>query len=437
MLEQRLLDAHQLLESERYDEGLAAVEAILEDYPNHSGALNMAGFCWLELGKDATAFQFFQRALQTQPDNKYVLVNSGRALHELGKYREALAFFLKAAEIDPGYAMAYSNAAASLVQMSKWEDGRKAAELALECDPDDMNSRMNLANCYIAMGELEKGWESFELSLGSKFRREWAYGDEERWNGEKGKTIVIYGEQGLGDEIYFMESANHAIGDSKKVYVDCDPKLEGLFKRSFPNAEVHGTRRDDAVEWLEGVEIEARCAMGSLSKFYRNNKESYPREPYLVACPERRKMWRALFDSYKKPVVGICSVGGTKKNNQSGRTVSDEKFKSLVERYPDVVFVSLDYKGSDPGFCKAFPFAARSSDYDDTAALIAELDCVVGICTTAMHCADALGTPAITLVPDEHNWKFSGAIPYMKTSTVIHQNGRDWADVLKEIRLDI
>lgn len=436
MLEQRLVDAHTLVTGEAYEQALPALESILEDEPNHSGTLNMLGYCWLELGREATAFQFFQRALQTQPDNRFVLVNAGRALHEMGKYQEAIGYYLKAAKIDPGYTMAYANAAASLVQLSRWDDGKKAAELALECDPDDLNSRANLANCYLALGELEKGWQAMELSLGGKYRKEWAYGDEPRWDGGKDKTIVIYGEQGLGDEMYFMESANDAIRDSKKVIIDCDPKLEGLFRRSFPDAEVHGTRREESVTWLEGVDIDARCAMGSLPMFYRNKQEDFTLKPYLTADPERRKMWRALFDSYGKPVIGVCLAAGTKKNNAVGRTLSPEDFDSLRARY-DAVWVSLEYRGDDPEWAKSFPFAARSSDYDDTAALIAELDCVVGICTTAMHCADALGVKAVTLVPDEHTWKFSGGIPTVPTSQFVFKQGRPWAEVIEGISLDL
>lgn len=435
MLENRLIEAHQLVENQAYAEALTALEAIIEDYPNHSGALNMIGFCWLELGKDATAFQFFQRALQTQPENKYVLVNAGRALHELGRYQEAITYYLKAASIDPSYTMAYSNAAASLVQLSQWEDGKKAAELALECDPEDLNSRANVSNCYLALGDLKRGWKAMELSLGGKYRREWSYGDEPRWDGSKDKSIVIYGEQGLGDEIYFMESANDAIRDSKKVYIDCDPKLEGLFRRSFPDAEVHGTRRDETVEWLADAQIDARCAMGSLPTFYRNKKEDFSLKPYLVADPDRRKMWRALFASYGKPVIGVCLSGGTKKNNQAGRTISQEDFDALRAKH-DAIWVSLEYRGDDPDWCKSFKFATRSNDYDDTAALIAELDCVVGICTTAQHCADALGVRSVVLIPDEHNWKFAGGVPTVPTSSVVHQRGRAWSEVIGGISLD-
>jgi len=319
--------------------------------------------------------------------------------------------------------------------MSRWGEGIQCAQLALECDPDEKNAQMNLAACYLGSGELGKGWDAMELSLGGKFRKEWQYGDEPRWNGDKGKTVVVYGEQGLGDEIYFCEAINDASKDAQ-IIIDCDPKLEGLFRRSFPECEVYGTRRDSEVSWLEGKQIDARCSMASLQKFYRRTVSDYKNRPYLVADPDRRKMWRALFDSWGKKVVGLCSISGTKRNNEAGRTITEDDWQPMIETH-DAIFVSLDYKGEAPFFAKDYPFATRSADYDDTAALIAELDCVVGVCTTAMHCADALGVPTYTLVPRWHNFKFGGAIPYFPTQTVIHQGHKEWKDVIKGIHLDV
>jgi hypothetical protein len=143
-----------------------------------------------------------------------------------------------------------------------------------------------------------------------------------------------------------------------------------------------------------------------------------------------------LFDSWGKPVVGVCSISGTKRNNQAGRTITEDDWKPLVESH-DAVYVSLDYKGDDPGFCKSYHFATRSNNYDDTAALIAELDCVVGVCTTAIHCADALGVPTYVLVPDRHNFKFAGGIPFYPTQTLCHQNNKTWEECIRRIHLDL
>lgn len=436
MLEQKLIAAKELVETEQFTEALTLLEEILLEDNNNAAALNMMGFAWLSVDREATALTLFRAAHGLEPNNPYILLNLGRAYHEMGKHSEALKYFLRAAEIKPDYELAYANGAAALVQMSNWADGKKCCEMALECDPKEPNSLMNIANCELGLGNLKDGWAYMERSLGSKYRKEWAYGDEPRWDGTAGQTIAVYGEQGLGDEIYFCESLPDAIRVCKEVHVDCDPRLARLFQRSFPDAIVHGTRRDESVEWLAGLTIDGRCAMGSLPKFFRQSKEAYPRKPYLVADPEKSLMWRALFDSYKKPVIGICTRSGTKKNNEVGRTLSSSDFDALRAKY-DAVFVSLDYKGEDMPWAKSFQFATRSDDYDDTAALVSQLDAVVSVCTTATHLSEALGVPTRVLVPRFHNFKFAGGIPPIEGTEYVHQGDKTWAETVAGVTLDL
>ena len=236
------LAIHELVEAQDYESAMPLIYSVLEEYPDDGATLHFLGYIWLMTGKEAFAYQMFRRALQEAPNNKAVWCSLGRACHEMGKYDQAMMAFMKSASIDPNYALAYSNSAATLIQMSDWDRAKQSCELAIENDPNDLNAYLNLAHCYLAKGEWEKGWIEWEKSLGSRFRKEWSYGNEKRWNGEKVDKLIIYGEQGLGDEIFYGTCINKAIEAVGKVYIDCDPKLEGLFKRSFPKAEVYGTR---------------------------------------------------------------------------------------------------------------------------------------------------------------------------------------------------
>lgn len=430
-----LLAIKELVETEQFDVAMPLIYGLLEDDPNDVLALNFLGYIYLVSGKDALAYYTFSHASNIAPNNKAVMANFGKAAHELGRFEEAIKHFLEAARLDPNYAMAYANASASLVQMSQWDDAEKAALLALECDPKEINATMNLAHVYFAKGEWKKAWQHFGLSLGSKFRKEYGYADETRWNGEKNKAVVIYGEQGLGDEVMYASMIPDAIKDSKHIIIDCDAKLEGLFKRSFPKAQVHGTRRENHPEWLREAKIDHRCAMGGLGSFYRNSDADFSGEPYLVADAERRTMWRALFDSYKKPVIGITSHGGMKKNNEAGRTLAYEDLRELLNdtRYE---FVSLDYKeGIEHKRLHKFPFATQSADYDDTAALIAECDLVLGVNTTAHHVAGALGVKTVTLVPKYHWCRYARDFTWYKSQQLIKQGARTWKEVVKSLNL--
>jgi len=433
-LQQIQLAIHDLIQKEDYENAYPLINTVLEIYPNDAATLNFLGYIWLMGDKPAFAYQLFRRALQEQPGNKALWTSLGRACHELDMFDEAIKYFLKSAELDPTYALAYANGAASLVQLSRWEDAEKSAKMALECDPNELHAQLNLAHSYLAKGEWDKGWNEWNKSLGGKFRKELTYGDEPRWDGSSGKDLIIYGEQGLGDEIFYASCIPDAIKISKKVYIDCDERLETLFRRSFPTAEVHGTRKEQSVEWLDGVTFDARVAIGGLPQFFRHTNKDFPGTPYLVADKDKRIMWRALFDSWGKTVIGITTKGGTFRTNAKGRNLTQDDIAPLL-KLKDTVLVSLDYNVDTPlEGVKYFPSVADSKDYDDIAALIAECNMVIGVNTTALHCSSALGVKTWCLVPKYHQWRYAQvSMPWYRNMRLIYQDDKTWKETIEGI----
>ena len=436
-LKQCQVAIHDLIETQDFENALPVIYSVLEHYPNDAATLHFLGYIWLLTGKEAFAYQLVRRALQEAPTNYAIWVTFGRCAHELGMYQEALNSFMKSAEINPDYALAYSNASATLVQLSDWDSVIKIASMALEINPNDLNAQLNLSHAYLAKGEWTKGWKSWGKSLGVKFRKEWTYGNEVRWDGSADKNVVIYGEQGLGDEILYASCVPDAINVSKKVIIDCDPKLEGLFARSFPDAEVYGTRREANPEWVLDADIDARCAIGGLPEFFRNKDKDFTKKAYLVADPERRLMWRSLFNSWGKKVIGFTTHGGTKITNEAGRKLAHDDLSAMFGL--DYEFVCLDYKVENKIVgVHYFSFATNSNDYDDTAALIAELDIVVGVNTTALHCAAAMGVKTICLVPKYHQWRYAyPSMLWYPSMRLIHQDKRTWEDTIKYVAKNI
>jgi hypothetical protein len=154
---------------------------------------------------------------------------------------------------------------------------------------------------------------------------------------------VVYGEQGLGDEIMYASCLPDVMQDCN-VIVECDPRLEGLFRRSFPQASVYGTRRKQAVAWPSKHTFDANCAIGRLPMFYRPSPTSCPGTAYLIADTERRVQWRALFDSLgPKPKVGLCWTGGRRNTYAKERAVGLESLRPLIESI-EADWISLQYK---------------------------------------------------------------------------------------------
>ncbi len=316
-------------------------------------------------------------------------------------------------------------------------------EKSLSLDPNGKAAKNTLGMCYLSTGKWDKGWELYAASVGGKFRKQIQYQSEPMWDGTPGQTVVFYGEQGIGDEVLYSS----CVPDAAKVcnvILECDSRLEGLFRRSFPNVEVHGTRRQTELEWLKGKTIDASLPVGQMPQFFRKSLKDCPGTPYLVADPERRVQWRALFDSLgPKPKIGVAWSGGSKHNKPKERAIGLEAMRPLIQSI-DADWISLQYKDPTAEIkasglnIRHYRRAAETDDYDDTAAMVAELDLVIGVHTSVHHLAGALGVPGIVLVPSRTIWLWSmESMPWYSTATLFKQrDGESWKGTIERLTND-
>jgi hypothetical protein len=245
-------------------------------------------------------------------------------------------------------------------------------------------------------------------------------------------------EQGLGDELSFATVLPELIRDSKSVTIECDGRLEGVFKRSFPMCEVHGTRyKEIEPKWRKEKKFDARVAVGYLPEIYRLKDSDFHGRRWIVPHPQMALQWRKLLDSLgPKLKVGIAWTGGVPKTGQKRRTVTLDTFAPLFKCNVD--FVSLQYKDYED-IPKAeekygikihdWDWGNRVRDYEQTVALISQLDLVISVCTTVVHAAGGLGKECWCLVPEVTIWRYlkeGSWFPWANSVTMYRQKGREW-----------
>jgi hypothetical protein len=408
----------------------------------------MGGHIYEKAGNMPVAYHFFRQATEQNPRDGTNWMNFGRAAEELWRTPEAEKAYAKAlkyADRDETTRCTLGNLSALCIDNARYEEAIAWANKCLDRWPDDAQTLANVGFAKLGLGHWSDGWKFYRNILGTAMRTRITYGSEPEWDGTPGKNVVLYGEQGIGDEISFASMVPDAIKVCNKVVLDCDLRLANLFSRSFPKARVYGTRKsrphnEKIAKWApEDRQIDASLAIGQVGEYFRTDLSMFPGTPYLVPDPDRTLMWKSLWATKAKPVIGIAWNGGIPRTGSHMRKWNLEDLVPILSAV-DAHWVVLEYKpaGADLEAFRAahteidikeYPHATLTKDYDDTAALVASLDMVFCIQTAVAHLGGALGVPTWVCVPPCSQWRYGTegeTIPWYQSVKVIRQQKGEW-----------
>ena len=422
-----LLDDDPAMAEAHFEQGLVAqternVDAALDAYsrtvlydPGRAAAWTNLGVIHLnQRGDIATAKECLERAISIEPASVEANVN--------------LALVMQYAD-SPGQAVSH-------------------LEHLLQAHPDDANVHWHLALALLMQRDYANGWKHHEWRdriLGGVHSRRFPYA---AWRGQPlaGNRILVYGEQGLGDEIMFASCLPGVVSTAEQCIVECHERLAPLMARSFPEAVVYGANRDGDRSWLAKVEhIDYQSAIGSLPLYLRSSVNSFPQSGgYLKADPRRVEVWRQRLDAMGAGAkVGISWRGGSVDTQTRLRSMTIEHLGPVL-RGAGVHWYSLQY-GATPQELRDLRETHGVSihdhpdipgNLDETAALMCALDLIVTVDNTNVHLAGALGCPARVLVSALPDWRYGrsgNSIDWYPGVTLFRQKQVGvWEDVWRD-----
>jgi len=338
-------------------------------------------------------------------------------------------------------------------------------DLAIQIDPQHAQAHWNRSLAKLELGDYEGGFAEYGWGKRAEVRmnRNYSTVDIPEWDGTPGKTVVVYGEQGIGDEIMFASLIPEMIRDCKQVIFDCHKKLHRLFASSFPMIDIYPTREDENITWpimvvdgkpMSRYPVDARIAIGDVPRFYRKKIEDFPGMPYIKPTGKSEKFWaEKLNETFAdgKPVIGINWIGGHKKTRVEVRSMKLEQWLPILQL--DAHFVSLQYTDCHEEIREFekkhgikihhWPQAAQSDHYDDAAGVVANLDLMLTCCSSVVHLAGSMGTPCWVLTPSRPAWRYRldlDTMPwYGKTVTLFRQQNGNiaWEPVIEEVATNL
>lgn len=300
-----------------------------------------------------------------------------------------------------------------------------------------------MAHLLLAQGHYRDGWDYYEARLASRASPRGTYAIP-HWQGAEppiGRRLLVYGEQGLGEQIMFASMLDDIAGDAD-VTLDCEPRLRSLFERSFERVRMLERRAEPLA--ASGARFDACIPLGSLARWYRRDERDFPRHAgYLKPDPARVAEWRRQMAQWAPGRrIGIAWKGGLASTGRALRSLELPEIARWAARQP-AVWVSLQHDARAEeldGFRAHAPLhhdGTALRDIDDTAALVASLDLVIAPCSTVVHMAGALGRPVWVLTSFAPAWRYrlqGEGMPWYPSARLFRQPAHGaWAPVLESV----
>lgn len=434
---------------------------LLRTEPDNEQVLFLRGTLDLQSGDSGRAIALLEKCVRVNPSQFDAWNNLGAAWRQEHRNTQAMECYAKALELKPEEADILANLCAIAVNEGKPEEGIPYGERCLAINPKHPQGRWNLGLLYLEAERYDEGFRLYNEGFETGDRILRSYTDKRGvdvplWDGfkpEEGSTIVVWGEQGRGDELLWMQFVPCLRGIFDRVIIDCHPGWYKTIKRSFPWATVFPTRKSDA-PWAANEEIHYKQSIASLPAWFHEHR----RANCGWLKPDMDKVWkiRTMIGAGQKalgetgrPVVGIHWLGGRHKTRVDLRSVNLDAWKGIMDL--PVSLVSHQYHPQ--AFQEAAHYPTRimhwqaitgDQDLDWNAALVHACDILISVNTTAVHIAGAMDKQCWTMTPFGHAWRYGRARDlesinpfYRSVHQYNQQEDETWESVMERVTGDV
>ena len=404
----------------QYDEAINYYQKAIKYDPNFIGSYNNLGNAYRKLDRLDEAIPYFQKAIELNPNFWGSYYNLGQVYQSKSFDNEAINCYQKVIQLNPNHIATMNNLGNILLERRQINEALSYFNKAIHFQSNYGEPYFGKAIIMLLTGNFEEGWKEYEWRWKTEdykyLQRSFS---QPVWDGSslKGKTLFIYAEQGVGDEIMFASCLPDVINRAESCIIECDKRLVRLFSRSFLGTEIiERTGTDKNVQSVFPF-FDMAIAMGSLPLHVRTTLSSFPqRKSYLIPDPEKAEKWHNRVNAFGEGLkVGISWRGGKNPRLRKDRSIILEQWKEILF-IKGIHFINLQY-----GECKEeiaetkdklkviihdWEDADPLKDLDNFSAQISDLDLVISVDNATVHMAGALGIPVWTLLPYSPNWRW-------------------------------
>lgn len=340
-----------------------------------------------DMNRIMNAKSIVHQLMMKEPDNWLFLMWMAGILNRLGEYPIAISLLYRAAQLTgESRADIHNNIGGMYRRLNRNDRALEEFMEGLKSKPDDPDILNNMATLYVNEGDPVTGEEYIKKALlinpgkphphwnNSLLQLEqenfgvgfseyvWGHVTKDRpakqyidrrgrsvpwWYGQHVRTLVVFGEQGVGDEVMFLSMVSDIRLFCDKLILDVHPRLENLLKRTFScdkDITIYGTRKewDKIPDWGVEHEMDAKASLGTCAKYMRSNIALFPGTGFIKPNIEMTEEASRLIPG-DGPLVGVAWIGGVMSTRKDQRAIPLDTLEPIFRSIPDARLLSLQY----------------------------------------------------------------------------------------------
>lgn len=404
---------------EQFDEAIKLTERAIELEPENPDNYNNLALSYANLDRFDKSIEHLNKAMELKPNNYLFINNLALQYRQIQRHDIALQLFERALAITEA-AEIYTNMGGVYGELKDLKNAEKYFRESLRINPNFTGAHVDLAFVYQLQGDWKQGFAEYEWRF-DYFRQlsyyKNAYNQGKKWDGQplEGKRILLYGEQGLGDQIQFVRYCKLLKEQGAYVIVHCSELLESIFKR-MPFVDETMVRDIISGKGQEFPVYDYQCSLMSLPHILGVGLYSFGEyiEPAVRFNVKDSEDYKDTFN------VGICWAGSAAHPHDHARSTHLKYFQGLHDM-PGVQLFNLQMCPTKRAFhngkrivdfaeggekIKLIDMTPMIQNFEDSATIISGLDLIITVDTALVHLAGAMGVPCWVLLPYNCDWRW-------------------------------
>ena len=400
--------------------------------------LLMLSSIYYKVGDIENGLKVIKLVLDIEPNNLDAMKNEAYFLVSTGRFGEALDRYSKILKFDNNKKY-FSDISVCYIFLGDVYNAERFNDLA----DKNANTKYNKGIIQLSQGNYKDGWDNFESGLINKSRI-LRKGHEKLdqlpfWTlNEKFSSIVLIGEQGIGDEIMYSTIISTLSKEIKKIYILCDPRLKGVLQNKYPYLKFLNSEQNYNIK-----RFESKLAIGSLTRYFRVNEKTFTENN---GDSNTKKNKDNKVNVKLKKTIGL-SWHTTNKQFGPERNINLNRFSSLFKD-KNLNFMNLQYGNHETEIKNLEEKLDRKiflntnndnkNDIDSLAENIKKCDLVVTIDNSTVHLSGFLNVDTLLLLPFVADWRWQknrSDTPWYSSVKLFRQKQKsDWMTVINEIK---